>query len=112
MRSVIDIAESVRAGQETAVSVLETFIARIERGNPRLNAFVHLDFELALTAAQAVDLKVARGEDPGPLAGVPIGVKDMEDCTGMPTRNGTLLIGDETPKPADSIQVARLRAAA
>jgi len=111
MRSVIEIAQSVRSGDQSAVSVLDEFAGRIERGNPVLNAFVHLDFDLALEAAKAIDTKVAKGEDPGPLAGVPIGVKDMEDCTGMPTLNGSILTEDTAPKQKDSIQLSRLRAA-
>jgi len=110
MSSVIDIAESVRSGHITAVTVLEEHIARIEQANPRLNAFACLDFEGALEAAKSIDRRVADGEDPGPLAGVPLAVKDMEDCAGMPTGNGTLLVEDDAPKQADSIQVARLRA--
>ena len=111
MRSVIEIAQSVRSGRDTAVSVLEEFVDRIEQGNPRLNAFVYLDFKSALDAAKVIDQRVAGGEDPGPLAGVPIGIKDLEDCAGMPTGKGSLLEDGDTPKKADSIQVARLRAA-
>jgi aspartyl-tRNA(Asn)/glutamyl-tRNA(Gln) amidotransferase subunit A len=111
MGSVIEIAEAVRSGRITALSVLEKHIARIEQANPRLNAFAYLDFETALDTAKSIDRRVADGEDPGLLAGVPLAVKDMEDCAGMPTRNGTLLVEDDTPKQNDSIQVARLRAA-
>ncbi|MGH9206603.1 MAG: amidase, partial [Acidimicrobiales bacterium] len=53
----------------------------------------------------------ARGEDPGPLAGVPFGVKDLEDCAGMPTSHGSLLFKGRPPVESDSIHVARLRAA-
>jgi aspartyl-tRNA(Asn)/glutamyl-tRNA(Gln) amidotransferase subunit A len=111
MGSVIEIAEAVRAGRVTALSVLEEHIARIEQANLRINAFAFLDFETAIETARTIDRRVAAGENPGPLAGVPLAVKDMEDCAGMPTRNGTLLVEDDTPKQNDSIQVARLRAA-
>jgi aspartyl-tRNA(Asn)/glutamyl-tRNA(Gln) amidotransferase subunit A len=111
MSSVIEIAESVRSGQVTAVSVMEEHIARIEKANPQINAFAHLDLESALETARMIDRRIADGQDPGPLAGVPLGVKDMEDCAGMPTRNGTMLVVDDTPRKTDSIQVARLRAA-
>jgi len=111
MRSVIEIAQSVRSGDQSAESVLEEFKERIEQGNPRLNAFVYMDFHAALESAKAIDRKVANGDDPGPLAGVPLGVKDLEDCTGMPTGKGSLLEDGDTPKEADSIQLARLRAA-
>ena len=111
MNSVIEIAESVRSGRRTALSVLEDHIARIEQANPRLNAFAFLDFDAAREIAQSIDRRVAAGEDPGPFAGVPLAVKDIEDCAGMPTRNGTLLVADDAPKKSDSIHVARMRAA-
>lgn len=111
MKSLIELAQSVRAGHTSAERVLEHSIQQIEQLNPKLNAFVFLDFDTARETAREIDRRVARGEDPGPLAGVPLGVKDMEDCAGMPTGNGTLLFSDATPKAADSIQVARLRAA-
>jgi aspartyl-tRNA(Asn)/glutamyl-tRNA(Gln) amidotransferase subunit A len=111
MRSVIEIAQSVRSGSDTAKSVLDEFSDRIEQRNPRLNAFIYLDFEAARDAAIKIDRRIAKGDDPGPLAGVPFGVKDMEDCAGMPTCNGSLLVEDTSPKQNDSIQVARLKAA-
>ena len=66
-------------------------IDKIAATNDDLNAFVHLDEDLSRQAAEAVDAAVARGEDPGPLAGVPFGVKDLDDCAGMPTSHGSLL---------------------
>src|SRR5207249_3128902 len=86
-------------------------LSRIEARNPALNAFVALDREGAERAADAVDARLARGEDPGPLAGVPFGVKDMEDCIGLRTTQGSWFMRDTPPKTADSIHVARLRAA-
>src|SRR5262249_33101085 len=59
----------------------------------------------------AVDDAVASGRDPGPFAGVPIGVKDLEDAKGLPTSHGSLLFKDSGPEAADSIHLARLRAA-
>ena len=69
-------------------------------GNEPLNAFVHLDEGLARAAAERVDEQVVAGEDPGPLAGVPFGVKDLEDCEGMPTTHGSLLYKGRGPVPA------------
>lgn len=109
--TVVDIAESVRRGERKAVEVLDAALAAIESGNERLNAFVHVDAELAREAAEQVDAAVARGDDPGPLAGVPFGVKDLEDCAGMPTSHGSLPYKGRGPVAADSIHVARLRAA-
>ena len=84
---------------------------RIDAGNDALNAFVHVDADLARRQAETVDERVARGEDPGPFAGVPMGVKDLEDCQGMPTSQGSLLFKGRGPVDADSVHVARLRAA-
>jgi aspartyl-tRNA(Asn)/glutamyl-tRNA(Gln) amidotransferase subunit A len=109
--TAIEIAESVRSGERSAREVLDDVLARIDAGNEALNAFVHLDPELARDAAAAVDAKVAAGEDPGPFAGVPFGVKDLEDCQGMPTSQGSLLYQGRGPVAADSVHVARLRAA-
>ena len=111
MRTVIETAEAVRAGEMKAVEVLDECLAAIEAHNQPLNAFVHLDPELAHRAAEAVDAAVARGEDPGPLAGVPFGVKDLEDCEGMPTSQGSLLYKGRPAVAADSIHVGRLRRA-
>ena len=111
MRTVVDVAESVRRGEVKAVDVLDECLAAIDAGNPALNAFVHVDAELARTAAEAVDAAVARGDDPGPLAGVPFGVKDLEDCRGMPTSQGSLLYQGRGPAGRDSVHVGRLRAA-
>ena len=109
--TVIDIAEAVRRGDRRAVDVLDETLAEIERGNDALNAFVHVDEGIARRAAEAVDASVARGEDPGPLAGVPFGIKDLEDCAGMPTTHGSLLYKDRGAVAADSVHVGRLRAA-
>ncbi len=109
--TAIEIAAAVRAGERRATEVLDSCLAEVESGNAALNAFVHVDEALARAAAEAVDAQVASGHDPGPFAGVPIGVKDLEDCAGMPTSHGSLLFKGRGPVPADSIHLARLRAA-
>jgi aspartyl-tRNA(Asn)/glutamyl-tRNA(Gln) amidotransferase subunit A len=109
--TVIELAESVRAGERKAGDVLDEYLARLAAGNEALNAFVHVDEGLAREAAEAVDRAIAQGEDPGLLAGVPFGVKDLEDCMGMPTSKGSLLYKGRPPVSEDSVHVARLRAA-
>src|SRR5437868_11933786 len=111
MRSVIETAEAVRQGELKASEVLDECLARIQAGAAKLNAFVHVDPEGAALAASAVDAAVAQGRDPGPLAGVPFGVKDLEDCAGMPTSQGSLLYKGRPPVSEDSVHVSRLRAA-
>jgi aspartyl-tRNA(Asn)/glutamyl-tRNA(Gln) amidotransferase subunit A len=109
--TVVGTADAVRRGERKAIEVLEGCLARIAERNGELNAFVHVDEERARAAARAVDDAVAAGRDPGPLAGVPFGVKDLEDCAGMVTSHGSLLFKGHPPAAADSVHVARLRAA-
>ncbi len=109
--SVADLAASVKAGSITARSLTEHALSRIEDLNPALNAFVAVDGEAALVAADQVDRTVAAGDDPGPLAGIPIGVKDLEDAAGFVTTYGSALHAEDSPATADSVLVARLKAA-
>jgi aspartyl-tRNA(Asn)/glutamyl-tRNA(Gln) amidotransferase subunit A len=109
--SAIEIAESVRQGERKASDLLDAALEAIADRNDELGAFVHVDEAIARAAAEAVDAAVARGDDPGLFAGVPIGVKDLEDCAGMPTTYGSLAYLGRGPVAADSIHVTRLRAA-
>ncbi len=111
MKTVIEIADAVRRGQLKATEVVEECLSEIARRNEELNAFVVVDAELARRVAAEVDAAVADGRDPGLLAGVPFGVKDLEDCAGLPTSHGSLLWKGRPPVDDDSIHVARLRAA-
>ena len=111
MPSMLQAAADIRLGAYTATDLVERCIAEIEAHNEALNAFVHLDLDGARAAAAAVDARIAGGEEVGPLAGVPFGVKDLEDCAGMPTSHGSLLYAGAGPVTEDSIHVARLRAA-
>jgi len=113
MPSAVDAAAAIRAGEYTSTALVERCIAEIEARNGELNAFVFTDFEGARRAAAAVDETVAAGrvDALGALAGVPFGVKDLEDCAGMPTSKGSLLFKGQPPAVEDSIHCGRLRAA-
>ena len=113
MPTVADAARLIREGQRSAEDLMVSCLGAIERDNPDLNAFVYVDPESALSAARAVDAAVHDGrlDELGPLAGVPFGVKDLEDCAGMPTTQGSRWFADGPAKTADSIHVGRLRAA-
>ena len=112
MRTVVEIAEAVRAGRLTALAAVEDCLRAIERGNARINAFIHLDPDGARRQAREIDARVAAGDRVGPLAGVPFGVKDIrESCAGMPRRNGSLFHMGDPPETRDSVFIARLRAA-
>lgn len=105
-----DIAERVRTKQLSAVEVTRACLARIERLNPTLNCFMTVSADVALADAAAVDAKIARGENPGLLAGVPLHVKDLVNTKGVRTTFCSYIYEHNVPK-ADSISVARLRAA-
>src|SRR5438067_8320583 len=109
--TVADLAAGVRAGEISAREVVQHSLDCIAADNDRINAFVAVDGERALQAAADVDEQVSRGEDPGPLAGIPFGVKDLEDAAGFPTSLGSALFAGRGPVQEDSLLVARLRAA-
>lgn len=106
----IQIRDAVRSGSRTAVSVIEETIRRIDSLNERTNAFRDRFDEEALAAARRIDEQVAAGEDPGPLAGVPVGIKD-----NITTTEGTVTCGsrmlDGYRSPFDATVVTRLREA-
>ena len=77
--------------------------------NPRVNAFVAVDADGALAAADDVDRRVAAGEEVGPLAGIPIGVKDLEDAVGFVTTDGSATHAHDAPSTRDSVLVSRLQ---
>ena len=85
---VVECAAAVRSGKITARAVAESALKAIARVNPYINAATRLLHERALSEAAAVDVQIANGKDPGPLAGVPYGVKDLFDVTGLPTTAG------------------------
>ena len=110
MKTVIETALAVRNGSTSAVAETQAALGAIENNNPQINAFVYIDATKALVAAERVDALIKKGIDPGPLAGVPIGVKDLHDqCAGMPTRNGSLITQENEPSLKDSEHISRLR---
>jgi len=109
--SAVEIADAVRSGKQRAADVLAAVRPLVERSNGDLVAFVHLDWDLAAKEAEKIDTLIEQGQPVGPLAGVPFGVKDLDDCAGMPTSHGSLLFKNSAPKAKDSPHVARLRAA-
>jgi len=109
--SVVDLAGQVRDGSLSAAELVDHALGRIATDNGVVNAFVAVDEERARSAAAAVDAKVAAGHDPGPLAGIPLGVKDLEDAAGYVTTHGSAANADRPPATRDSVLVARLVAA-
>lgn len=109
--SIADLAGQVQSGSVSARELTAAALERIEALNPALNAFVALDADGALAEADALDARRARGDDVGPLAGIPIGVKDLEDAAGFVTTHGCAVHADDDPAVKDSVLVARLRQA-
>ncbi|HEV3281771.1 MAG TPA: amidase family protein [Acidimicrobiales bacterium] len=109
--SAIELAGEVRRGERSARELVDHAFERITALNPTINAFVAVDEDRAHAAAEAVDSTVTAGGDPGVLAGIPIGVKDLEDAAGFVTTHGSEVFAGGDPASADSPLVARLVAA-
>ncbi len=92
--SATDLAARIRAKALSATEVARDALARLDAVNPRINAVVDHRPEAVLAEAAAVDAALARGEDPGPLAGVPVTIKVNADQTGFATTNGLRLQKD------------------
>jgi len=105
-----ELAAMIRRREIKPSELMELTIKRIEQTNPRLNAFCALRADGAVADARALDEKIARREEVGALAGLPLGVKELEDAAGLRTTYGSKVFKDNMPK-SDSIQVARLKAA-
>jgi amidase len=106
--SACEIAEQVRTRRLSPVEVVEAHLARIERINPKINAFVHVDGEAALKHAREAESAVTRGDKLGPLHGVPISIKSSIEVAGLPWEAGTKLRAG-TVGSTDAPLVQRLR---
>ena len=104
------IAAAVAAGERSASSVLEEHLGRIAGREPEIGAFNHVMADEARAAAAEIDAAVARGQAPGPLAGVPVAVKDNLCTRDAPTTCSSRILEGWRP-PYDATAVQRLRAA-
>ncbi|MEU3453056.1 Asp-tRNA(Asn)/Glu-tRNA(Gln) amidotransferase subunit GatA [Micromonospora sp. NPDC006766] len=103
-----EIAGLVASGDTSAVEVTRAHLDRIAAVEDRVHAFLHVDTEGALAAARAVDERRAAGDELGPLAGVPVAVKDVLTTKGVPTTVGSKILEGWRP-PYDATIVQRLR---
>jgi amidase len=110
--SATELAAAIRAKEVSPVEALETYLARVDRIDPVLNAFALRDDDRALADARIAADRLANepADDLPPLFGVPVPIKDLDDVAGWPTTLGSFA-SDDAPKPVDSIPAARLRAA-
>ena len=105
-----ELAGLLRAKKLSARELLDVHLDRIERVNPAVNAIVTLDAEGARRQAQEADDRLARGEEPGPLHGLPVAHKDTHATAGMRTTYGSPLKANFVPKQ-DELVVDRIRRA-
>ena len=108
--SIAELSPLIRSREVSPVEVVDTQLARIERLNPRLGAYVTVAATEARVAARAAEAEIARGGWRGPLHGVPIGVKDIFDTAGIRTTHGSSFYRDNVPT-ADAESITRLKAA-
>jgi Asp-tRNA(Asn)/Glu-tRNA(Gln) amidotransferase A subunit family amidase len=106
-----ELAREVRDGRIAPDELVARSLRRIEASHGDLNAVVAVRDEAALADATAMAHRIAAGRDPGPLAGLPLLVKDSEDVAGLVTTHGSLVHADDPPASADGLVVARLRGA-
>ena len=109
-QSAWELKARIDNGDLSPLELMRDTLDRIERVDTRLNAFVALRPEAALADARAITEAISAGKPIGPLAGIPLGVKDLEDAAGMVTSYGSIPFKDNRVE-RDSIQVARLKAA-
>jgi AtzE family amidohydrolase len=111
LSGALAIAAAVRSGARSAMSVAEEALARIAALDGAIGAVTRVLRDRALEEARAVDAVMAAGGDPGPLAGVPYGVKDLFDVAGWPTTAGAAMRADAPPAAADAEAIRRMRSA-
>ncbi|MFM9106439.1 MAG: amidase family protein, partial [Chloroflexota bacterium] len=104
-------AAAVRAGAVTPEDLVRRALARIAETDGDLHAWTVVDGDRALAEARSIAARLAAGETPGPLAGTPVGIKDIIDVEGLPTRCGSAVHAHAGPATADADVVSRLRAA-
>jgi aspartyl-tRNA(Asn)/glutamyl-tRNA(Gln) amidotransferase subunit A len=108
--TIPEVQKGLAKGDFSAVELARSALEFAERENPKTNAYLHFSPERALAAARNVDRKLAAGEDPGPLAGVPLAVKDVIVTKGVRTTCGSRLLEHYIP-PYDATAVVRLEQA-
>ncbi|MEM7272395.1 MAG: Asp-tRNA(Asn)/Glu-tRNA(Gln) amidotransferase subunit GatA [Actinomycetota bacterium] len=108
--TAVEVAAAVRSGDRTAAEVLDEHLARIDASDADVHAFNTVTADAARARAAEIDRAVAGGQDPGPLAGVPIALKDNMCTRGVPTTCSSRILDGWVP-PYDATVVTRLAAA-
>jgi aspartyl-tRNA(Asn)/glutamyl-tRNA(Gln) amidotransferase subunit A len=105
---VAEAARRIRAGDVSPVALTAACLERIAALDAQVNAFITVTADEAVYEARRVELELERGDDPGPLAGVPIALKDLFDTAGVRTTAGSKFFAERTPE-RDAVVVERLR---
>jgi len=108
--SAVELRRLIGERKLSPVELLDACIARIESVNPAVNAICATDFGRARETARQAEAQVMRGDPLGPLHGLPLGVKDLQDTAGLLTTHGNVRLRGNVPA-RDNALVARLRAA-
>jgi aspartyl-tRNA(Asn)/glutamyl-tRNA(Gln) amidotransferase subunit A len=108
--SAAELARTIARREASPVEVVEELLARIERAQPVVNAFITVAAGEARAAAREAEAAVMRGDALGPLHGVPFAAKDLLNTAGVRTTFGSVALADNVPT-ADAVAVARLKAA-
>jgi amidase len=108
--TITEASARIAAGDLSPVELTDAILARIERLEPALHAFLYLQPESARAAARDAEAEIAAGRRRGPLHGIPLAAKDLCDLRGAPTTCASRVL-DETPAARDATCVARLVAA-
>jgi aspartyl-tRNA(Asn)/glutamyl-tRNA(Gln) amidotransferase subunit A len=106
--SAVDLAGAIAARRLSPVEVVSAILDRIETVNPRINAYVTLTADSALADAKLAEEAVIRGDELGPLHGVPVSIKDLVLTKGVRTTMGSRLMQDFVPDE-DAVLVTRLK---
>jgi len=109
-KDATELAELIRKREVSSRELLDQYLAQVERTNPKLNAIVTFDLERAKKRADEADQALARGENWGPLHGVPITIKDTLETEGLRTTAGAPELSGHVPTK-DAVSVARLKGA-
>lgn len=103
------LAKQIREGQKSARATIEEALEGIRQYDPQLNCFTKVMAAEAREQAHRIDERIAAGDDPGPLAGVPFGVKNLFDIAGVVTLAGSKINASRAPAAKDATVVARLK---
>ena len=110
VKTIVEAAAAIRSGEVTPLQLVQQCLDEVRRYEPAVHAWVLVDDEGARSTADALTKELRAGRDRGPLHGIPIGVKDIIDVAGLPTRAGSSLTAAE-PVQQDAEVVRRLREA-